>query len=501
MRLRQLLAELELAPPPADPEITGLAYDSRQVKPGYAFIAIPGSHTDGHQYVGEAVQRGAVAVVVERPVVAHPAAVVQVASSRRALAELAAAFYRHPSRDLTLIGVTGTDGKTTTTILLHRILQEAGIRAAALNTVDVRVGEEVRPNVSRQTTPESLEIQAELRALADGGFQTAVLETSSHALALDRVTGCEFDVGVLTNLSHEHLDFHRTQEAYREAKGRLFEMLGAGGAKAMPRCAVLNRDDPEFDYFRRLTRVPLLTFGEMLPADLQAGDVEETVEGVRFTLRTPAVTFPVRLQLAGRWNVLNSLAASGAALAVGVPPETIRRGLEGVARVPGRMERVDLGQPFAVLIDYAHTPQSLEKVLRALRPVTRGRLGAVFGSAGERDRDKRPWMGEIAARLADYAIITDEDPREEDPQAILAEIAAGALACGKREGTDFVRIAGRAAAIAHAVAWARPGDTLLLAGKGHEGSIIVGRRAVPYDERATVETALRDQGVVPEAST
>lgn len=490
-----MLAELALAPPPTDPEIKGLAYDSRRVEPRYLFIAIPGSHTDGHQYVGEAVQRGAVAVVVERPVGALPAAVVQVADTRRALAELSATFFGHPSRDLTLIGITGTDGKTTTTILLHRILQEAGMRAAALNTVDVRVGEEVRPNPSRQTTPESLEIQAELRALADQGFQAAVLETSSHALALDRVTGCEFDVGVLTNLSHEHLDFHGTPEAYREAKGRLFEMLGAGSAKRIPRCGVLNRDDPEFDYFQRRSRAPLLTYGEVLPADLQAVNVEETVQGLRFTLRTPAATFPVHLQLAGRWNVLNGLAAAGAAVAVGVPPEAIRRGLEGVARVPGRMERVDLGQPFAVIIDYAHTPQSLEKVLRALRPVTRGRLGAVFGSAGERDREKRPWMGEIAARLADYAVITDEDPREEDPQAIFAEIAAGALACGKREGTDFVRIAGRAAAIAHAVAWARPGDTLVLAGKGHESSIIVGRTPVPYDERATVEAALRGQGV------
>ncbi len=493
MKLSALLAELPSAPPApvADLEITGLAYDSRRVQPGNAFVAIAGVHTDGHRHVPEALQRGAAAVFVERSVETGPAVAVRVADTRHALALLAATFYRHPSRELALVGVTGTDGKTTTAILIHSILQAGGFLAGVLNTIDQRIGEEIRPNPSRQTTPESLEIQAELRALRDRGFGAAVLETSSHALALDRVTGCEYDVAVLTNVSHEHLDFHQTFEAYREAKGRLFQMVGGARDKGIPKCAVLNRDDPSFEFFRGIAPARVLTYGEMLEADLMARDLAGEAGGVRFTLQAGTDRLPVRLQLTGRWNVLNALAAAGAGRALGVSLQAVRQGLERVDRVPGRMERVEAGQAFAVVIDYAHTPQSLEKVLRELRPLTRGRLCAVFGSAGERDREKRPWMGEIAARLADYAVFTNEDPREEDPEAILREIAAGAEACGKAVSRDFVCIADRSAAIVHAVRWARPGDTLLLAGKGHESSIIVGRTGVPYDERATVEAVLR----------
>ncbi len=493
MKLSALLADLAVAAPAADPGIRGLAYDSRRVGPGDAFVAIPGTHTDGHRYVDEAIRRGAVVVFTEHPVAVHGALEIRLPDTRRGLARLSAAYYRHPSRELALVGVTGTDGKTTTCILLHRVLQEAGWKAGALSTVDQRIDEEIRPNRSRQTTPESLEIQAALRAFRDRGLDAAILEASSHALALERVAACEFDVGVWTNLAHEHLDFHHTFEAYREAKARLFEMVATAPPKAsaIPKCAVLNRDDPSFDAFRKIPVPRVLTYGEMLAADVQARDVEATAAGLRFTLQAPGAVFPVRLRLAGRWNVLNALAAASAALALGAPPEAIQRGLERVDRIPGRMERVDAGQAFNVIIDYAHTPQSLEKVLRALRPLTIGRLGVVFGSAGERDREKRPWMGEIAARLADYAVFTNEDPREEDAHAILAEIAAGAQACGKREGSDFVRIADRTEAIQHAVRWAEAQDTLLLAGKGHEHSIIVGRREVPYDERATVEAALR----------
>jgi UDP-N-acetylmuramoyl-L-alanyl-D-glutamate--2,6-diaminopimelate ligase len=486
VKLSALLRALEppVPAPAQDPEITGLAYDSRRVQPGYVFVAVPGAHTDGHQYVADALARGAVAVVAQRAVEGD-AVLVQVPDTRTALALLAAAFYGHPSRQLALVGVTGTDGKTTSTILLHSILQAAGWKAGALSTVDQRMGDLVQPNRSRQTTPEALEVQAELAALRHAGFKAAVLEVSSHALVLERVRGCAFDVAVLTNLSHEHLDFHQTFAAYRDAKVSLFTMLAGSPDKGFAKCAVLNRDDPAFEYFRARVRTRVLTYGEVLDADLMAQAVEERPESLSFELHGAGPAFPVQLRLAGRWNVLNALAAAGAALALGVPPEAIRQGLERLERVPGRMERVDMGQPFRVVIDYAHTPQSLEKVLRALRPLTPGRLCVVFGSAGERDRDKRPWMGEIAARLADYAVLSNEDPREEDPEVILAEIASGA------EGTEFVCIADRREAIAHAVRWAQPGDTILLAGKGHENSIIIGRDAVPYDERAAVEAALR----------
>jgi UDP-N-acetylmuramoyl-L-alanyl-D-glutamate--2,6-diaminopimelate ligase len=491
MKLSALLRALEPGLIVArDPEVTGLAYDSRRARPGYAFVAVAGAHTDGHRHVADAVARGAVAIVAQHPVETGGAVLVPVADTRAALALLAAAFYGHPSRELALVGVTGTDGKTTTTILLHSILQAAGWKAGALSTVDQRMGELVQRNRSRQTTPEALEIQEELATLRAAGARAAVLETSSHALVLERVRGCAFDVAILTNLSHEHLDFHQTFEAYRDAKLSLFAMLADSPDKGFGKCAVLNRDDPAYDYFQARVPTRALTYGEVLDADLMARAVEEGPDSLRFELHGAGAAFPVQLRLAGRWNVMNALAAAAGALALGIPPEAIRQGLERLEHVPGRMERVDLGQPFRVMIDYAHTPQSLEKVLRALRPLTPGRLCALFGSAGERDRDKRPWMGEIAARLADYAVLTNEDPREEDPEAILAEIAAGALACGKVEGKDFVRIADRRKAIAHALRWAKPDDTILLAGKGHENCIIIGREAVPYDEREAVEAAL-----------
>ncbi len=475
---------------PADPEVTGLCYDSRRIKKGDCFVAIPGTHTDGHRYVETALRDGAVAAVVQHRVgTAWPQIVVD--DTRRALALMASAFFGHPSRAMTVIGVTGTDGKTTTTTMIHQMLQSAGRKTGSMSTVDIRVGDQVDLNQSRQTTLESLDIQEQLAQMRTAGITHAVIETSSHGLALQRVLGVEYDVAVFTNIAHEHLDFHKTIEAYREAKASLIDLTAASPAKGITKTAVLNRDDPSYAYLVKRPITRQLTYGVQMEADVKATTIDASIDGLTVQATTPLGPLSLRLKLSGRWNAANALAAASAGIAVGLSLDEIRQGLERFSGVSGRMERVDLGQPFSVVIDYAHTPQSLEKVLRELRPVTRGKLIAVFGSAGDRDREKRPWMGEIAARLSDYAVFTNEDPREEDAMAIINEIAGGAEEVGWVEGEHYARIEDRRQGIAHAVRRARPGDTILLAGKGHERSILIGRGKEPWDERAAAEAAIR----------
>jgi UDP-N-acetylmuramoyl-L-alanyl-D-glutamate--2,6-diaminopimelate ligase len=327
--------------------------------------------------------------------------------------------------------------------------------------------------------------------MRDAGLKYAVIETSSHGLALQRVLGVDYDVAVFTNIAHEHLDFHKTIEAYREAKAQLIDLTAGSARKGIDKTAVLNRDDPSYAYLVNRPIARRITYGLQLDADLKADRVEATPDGLRVEASTPLGPLSLRLKLSGRWNAANALAAAAAGVAVGLTLDELRQGLESYSGVSGRMERVDLGQPFSVIIDYAHTPQSLEKVLRELRPITRGKLIAVFGSAGDRDREKRPWMGEIAARLSDYAVFTNEDPREEDAMTILSEIAAGAEEVGWTEGDQYARIEDRRQGIAHAVRRAGPGDTVLLAGKGHERSILIGRGKEPWDERAAAEAAIR----------
>jgi UDP-N-acetylmuramoyl-L-alanyl-D-glutamate--2,6-diaminopimelate ligase len=392
---------------------------------------------------------------------------------------------------MSVVGVTGTDGKTTTTTMIHQMLQASGRKTGSMSTVDIRFGDQVDLNNSRQTTLEALEVQEQLAQMRDAGIKYAVIETSSHGLALDRVLGVDYDVAVFTNIAHEHLDFHKTIEAYREAKASLIDLTARSFSKGITKTAVLNRDDPSYAYLinRQIDR--RLTYGIQLDADVKANTVEASTEGLSIQALTPLGPLSLRLRLSGRWNAANALAAASSGIAVGLSLEDIQNGLESFSGVSGRMERVDLGQPFSVIIDYAHTPQSLEKVLRELRPITKGNLIAVFGSAGDRDREKRPWMGEIAARLSDYAVFTNEDPREEDAMAIIDEIAGGAEEVGWSEGANYARIEDRQQGIAHAVRRARPGDTILLAGKGHERSILIGRGKEPWDERAAAEAAIR----------
>jgi UDP-N-acetylmuramoyl-L-alanyl-D-glutamate--2,6-diaminopimelate ligase len=526
MRLHQLLAGLPDAriSGPADTEITSIAYDSRAVRPGSLFIAIRGFHTDGHAFIPQAIERGAAAVVVEADLsiadmqYAAPATAVQIANTRTALAPIAAAFYGYPGAAMRVVGITGTDGKTTTTFLTSAVLEAGGHTSGLIGTVDFKVAARQWANDTRQSTPEAPEVQALLRDMVDAGCDYAVVEATSHALSArwNRLGDCGFDIALLTNVTHEHLDFHGSVEQYRRDKARLFEMLGEDqrpktkdqGSSALVvgpsslvspvdkqrKIAVVNADDPHHQMFldAALAGAERLTYAVNCPADVRAYDVGSTAAGLRFRVETPWGAAAPRLKLTGDFNVANALAALTIGLAEGVPIETCVRALEAIPGVRGRMERIEQGQPFTVLVDYAHTPGAFEKLMSIVRPLTAGQLIAVFGSAGERDREKRAIQGAVAARFCDLLVLTDEDPRLEDRDAIIAEIAKGAEQAGKREGSGYIRLPDRPAAIRAAFAHARAGDIVLLLGKGHESCIIYGDTKVPWDEAGEARAALRE---------
>lgn len=482
-------------------EVRGVAHDSRRVQPGELFVVIPGARHDARAYIPQALERGALGVVLEQrgvadaPLALPPDRVLLVVpSTRPALADLAAALRGHPSRHLRLVGVTGTDGKTSTTRLLAAILDRAGQRTGWLTTVDVKIGDQVRPNTLDHTTPEADRVQEVLAELVADRVETAILEVSSHALALDRVRGCEFDLAVFTNLSPEHLNFHGSMEAYALAKARLFEMLGEPSEKAGPRLGVVNADDPASGVMRERCPAAILTYGIDNPADVLARDVRLGERGAAFTLVTPRGEAQVVSQLLGRFNVANWLAATAAALELGATLDHVVQAAAETAPVPGRMERVDRGQPFLVVVDFAHTPQALENALRTLRSHTNGRLMVVFGHAGERDPANRPTMGQIAAEQSDFFVISMDDPLHEDPAEIASQIAAGATAVGKAAGRDFLVDLDRMSAIRQLLDRARPGDTVLLAGKGHERRMLVGDERRPWNDRAAAEQALAERG-------
>lgn len=496
MRLGALLSQSGIAVPEgaAERDVRALAYDSRTVKDGSLFVAIPGFHRDGIDFVADAVRNGASAVIAERPVdAAVPVAVV--ADVRAALADLAAEFFDHPTATLNVAAVTGTDGKTTTVRLVSDVLEAAGACTGYATTVDFKLADHAWRNETRQSTQEAVELQEFCAELLVAGGTWGILEATSHALALRKIRGIDVDVAIFTNLSPEHLDFHGTLQAYLEAKGILFEMLPRGRDKGIPKTAVLNADDPHWRYLAdRAAGARVISYGIDALADVQATVLAADASGSRIALTAFGDSVELRLPLVGRFNVHNALAATGAGLAAGATLAQCRDALARAMPVRGRMERIDAGQPFTVIVDYAHTPESLENVLALLRPLTSGKLIAVFGSAGERDRSKRPKLAAVAARYADHFVITQEDPRLEDPARILTEIEAGARDAGKRRGADYQVIADRAEAIATAIAGAADGDTVLLAGKGHEGSIIVGEAKLPWDEAGTARAALRARG-------
>jgi UDP-N-acetylmuramoyl-L-alanyl-D-glutamate--2,6-diaminopimelate ligase len=494
--MRWSLLAAAIGRPPIDEaigasEVTAISYDSRNVGPGSAFIAIPGQHDDGHHFVESALAKGAVVAVVEHDLPAVDSGrVVVVDDTRLVLAILAATFYGHPSNQVPVVGITGTDGKTTTTTMLHAALSAAMGKTGSLSTVDFRLGSEIEPNLSRQTTLEAVELQAWMRRMVDQGCRAIALESTSHGLTLGRLNEIRFAGAAYTSITHDHLDFHGSWEGYFEAKASLLDRAAAAGG-----FAVLNRDDSRaFPLLQARVSARALTYSAKgdREADLRAELVMPQATGISFTAVTPAGTAAVQLPTAGRWNVGNALAALAAGLLMEQSLPALAAGLAELRAVPGRMEAVDLGQPFAVVVDYAHTPAALTLALHELRGATAGRLWVVFGSAGERDIAKRAEMGRIAAQLADQVVITSEDPRGEDPEAIIDEIWGGALAGGAEPDANLHRDAERDRAVRIAIGAALPGDTVLLAGKGHEHSILWASGAVPWDERGAAETALRD---------
>jgi UDP-N-acetylmuramoyl-L-alanyl-D-glutamate--2,6-diaminopimelate ligase len=480
VKLSDLIAqagvEAELAG--GDPEISGLAYDSRRVGPGDLFFCVTGLSSDGHEFAEQALEAGAAALVVERPLELE-APQARVASARVAMAPIAAAFFGDPSAELRLAGVTGTNGKTTIAWLMCEILVAAGWPCGLLGTVKQLVGG-VEEHGER-TTPEAIDLQATFRRMLEAGDEACAMEVSSHALVLHRADTIHFDAKIFTNLTQDHLDFHDDMEDYFVAKRRLFE-LGEG-------TAIVNLDDP---YGRRLAgEIDCLTFSAsgVDEADYRAEGISLDAGGAAFRCIAPSGEAPVRTQMPGHFNVSNALAAIAGAEALGVELSQAARALAGAQRVPGRFELIDEGQPFSVLVDYAHTPDSLENVLRAARRLTEGKLICVFGCGGDRDRDKRPIMGRIAGALADIAIVTSDNPRSEDPEGIITEIVAGIEADAQAQ----IEVEpDRRRAIATALRQASAGDTVLIAGKGHEqGQEFEGGRKIPFDDREVARDELR----------
>ena len=465
--------------------ITGVAYDSRAVGPGDLFFCVPGAVSDGHEWAAAAAAAGASALCVERPTRTGLPEIV-VSDARRAMGRVGAEAMGRPADSLTLVGITGTNGKTTTAFMVEEILAADGRTTGLIGTIETRVAGRSRAGV--RTTPESLDLHLLFKEMVDAGVDSVAMEVTSHALALHRVEGVRFASAAFTNLSQDHLDFHSDMEDYFEAKRSLFtpERLERGAT---------NIDDPYGRKLMETSFVPVIGFGTGPAADVRATGVTLGPSSTELTIVTPAGDFPVHLKLAGHFNVSNALAAAAASIQAGIAPEAIRSGLETLTAVPGRFESVDQGQPFSVLVDYAHTPDSLDNVLRAARPLARaghGRLICLFGCGGDRDRGKRPLMGAVSARLADYVIVTSDNPRSEDPDAIIGEILEGVLA-ERPNGPDIVT-ADRAEAIRAGLEIARAGDVFVIAGKGHEQGQEFADRTIEFDDRSVARRNLVELG-------
>jgi UDP-N-acetylmuramoyl-L-alanyl-D-glutamate--2,6-diaminopimelate ligase len=497
-----------------DIQMTGISIDSRAVKPGYLFIAMRGGSVDGHDYIPKAIDNGAIAVVGDRDISGLSVPYIRLENPRRALTWIAAAFYNWPGRKLTVIGVTGTDGKTTTTNLIYQILLAAKIKAGMISTVNAVIGDVVLDTGFHVTTPDAHDIQRYLAKMVEAGLTHVVLETTSHGLAQYRVDACEFDIGVVTNITHEHMDEHGSYQNYRAAKARLFSSLEITSEKPQgnARLGVINRDDDksfEFlnDFIHRtasLVKVRKLNYGLSEDADVRAIDISYSPSGIHFTAKSREFSVPVSSKLVGAYNVSNCLAALTATVyGLKIKPEIAAQGIASLEGIPGRMERIDLGQNFTAIVDFAHTPNAIKVTLEAAREMltsrateegreVRGRIIAVFGSAGLRDKAKRRMMAETSAELADLTVLTAEDPRTESLDVILEEMADGARSKGGREGETFWRIPDRGEAIRFALSLARAGDVVLYCGKGHEQSMCFGAREHLWDDRTAMRAALAE---------
>ena len=464
--------------------VTGIAYDSRSVEPGQVFVALKGVHADGAAFVRQAAERGALAVVSEQPAPAgNGVAWAQVTDARLALAVLAASFYRHPSDEMQVVGITGTNGKTTTAYLVASVFEAAGIKCGVMGTVAYKIGDEIRE--STRTTPEAPDVQRLLREMVDRGCGACAIEASSHALALRRVDGTSFAAAVFTNLTRDHLDFHRDMETYFQAKRRLFDMLPPGAP------SLINIDDPKGAALVEIAGRPI-TYAVNRPADITPGPLSFTLDGLVFDVRTPRGTLHVRSKLVGRPNVYNILAAVSTAVAIGLPFDVIEQGILSLDGVPGRFEVVSSpNDEITVVVDYAHTDDALRNLLETARPLAPGRVITVFGCGGERDRTKRPLMGAVAGRLSDLIVITSDNPRGEDPVRIIEEIQRGITPDTRRDSSQrILAIVDRHDAVAKAIELARAGDLVLLAGKGHEKYQVIGEEQLPFDDAVVAREAL-----------
>jgi UDP-N-acetylmuramoyl-L-alanyl-D-glutamate--2,6-diaminopimelate ligase len=483
----------------APAEASGVCHDSRAASEDAVFVAIPGLTVDGNAFIPDAIARGARFVVVQQnlrdvwqPYVNEDVAFVAVPDARVALAQAAAGFYDHPARSMGVVGITGTDGKTTTTHLTAHVLNATGQRAGYLSSVEFGVGGHVESNASHMTTLESSEVQRHLARIRDAAGKYAVVEASSIGLDMHRVDECEFDVGVFTNLAPDHLDYHGSMVAYRDAKALLFRMLGESIDKGVGKAAILNADDSATAEISRVTTVPVITYGVDANANITAHDIRLDGWGMRFEVRMFGQKIPAHLPLLGEYNVSNALAAVGAAVSQNVDVGAAVDALSTFIGVPGRMERIDAGQNYTVVVDIASTEQAMRNVLRMIRAVSDGRIIVLFGAAGERDPARRRGIARAVADAADLAVITNEDPRSEDPDLILDEIASALKAKGWIEGRKYWRELDRRQAIELAFARAEKGDTVLLAGKGTEPSIVIANTHWPWDERRIARELLRE---------
>ena len=496
-------------------QITGISIDSRAVQPGHLFVAMKGGATDGHDYIQSAINNGAVAVVGEKDLTGLAVPYIRLENPRQSLTWLAAAFYNWPARKLTVIGVTGTDGKTTTSNLIYKILTAAGIKAGMISTVNAVIGSDVLDTGFHVTTPDAHDVQNYLSKMVASGLTHVVLETTSHGWAQYRVDACEFDIGVVTNITHEHFDEHGNYENYRAAKARLFSSLEwtkekphpQGAVPGNPRLGVINRDDRSFEFLNDFVKTNKLSYGLQDSADVRAVNMQYSPSGIEFTAVSNDFRVTVRSNLVGAYNVSNCLAALTATVyGLGIDPETAARGIASLDGIPGRMEKIDLGQNFIAIVDFAHTPNALKVALEAARALTpnpspngrgegvreTGRVIVVFGSAGLRDKEKRRIMAETSIELADLSILTAEDPRTESLEGILEEMAAGARAKRGIEGKTFWRVPDRGEAIKLAIRLAKEGDVVLSCGKGHEQSMCFGKTEYLWDDRTAMRAALAE---------
>jgi len=490
--LGEILSYSEINEWDCDPvtEITGITYDSRKVFPGAAFVAIKGFKTDGHLYIEDAFVRGAAVVVVEdKRFISKGRPWIKVPDSRRALADFSAPIYGFPGDKLNIIGVTGTNGKTTTTNLITSILEEYDHRPGLIGTIHNRIGKEIIP--VEHTTPEASDLQSLLAYFVDKAADYAVMEVSSHALELHRVNGTEYDVAVFTNLTQDHLDFHENMDKYLAAKGKLFSNLGVKSKKTRHKFAIINADDQSSDSLKDISSVPVITYGINKQADIMAKDVRISADGAKFKLEYINQSLPVSLKITGIFNVYNVLAATAVGLVEGVPIKNIITSLGKIDGVPGRFEKVSAGQDYTVIVDYSHTPDSLENCLKTAREFAESRIITVFGCGGDRDSKKRPLMGEVAGRLSDYIIVTSDNPRSEDPHKIIEDILPGLK--HSASNSTYTVIADRKEAINRAVEMAGTRDVVIIAGKGHETYQIIGSKVLDFDDREVALAAIENR--------